>query len=67
MRGDSSMVKKVSTAMVTMDTTVEKAASPTENAVAGFSTFVSCEVSLDEPSERYFCKCSRKTSLPSGP
>ena len=30
MRGDSSMVKKVRTAMVTMETTVENAASPTE-------------------------------------
>ena len=58
-RGDSSMVKKVRTAMVTIETTVEKAASPARNAVAGFSTLVSCEVSFAEPSERYFCKCRR--------
>ena len=59
MRGASSMVKKVRMAMVTMATTVEAAAAPTENAVAGFSTLVICEVSLDESSERYFCRCRR--------
>ena len=53
------MVKKVNTAMVRIATTVEMAASPARNAVAGFSTLVSCEVSLEEPSERYFCKCRR--------
>ena len=67
MRGASSMVKKVRTAMVTMVTTVDTAAAPTENAVAGFSTFVICEPNLADPSDRYFCRCSRKSSRPSGP
>ena len=67
MRGASSMVKKVSTAMVTMVTTVDTAAAPTENAVAGLSTLVSWEVNLAEPSERYFWRWSRKTRRPSGP
>ena len=59
MRGASSMVKKVRMAMVTMVTTVDAAAAPTDNAVAGLSTLVSCEVNLDESSDRYFCRCSR--------
>ena len=59
MRGASSMVKKVRMAMVTRATTVDAAAAPTESAVAGFSTLVICEVSLAEPSDRYFCRCSR--------
>ena len=67
MRGASSMVKKVRMAIVTMVTSVETAAAPTENAVAGFRTLVICEVSLVEPSERYFWRCSRKTSRPRGP
>ena len=61
------MVKKVRTAIVTMVTSVETAAAPTENAVAGLSTLVICEVNLVEPSERYFCRWRRKTSRPSGP
>ena len=67
MRGASSMVKKVRMAIVTMVTRVDTAAAPTEKAVAGLSTLVICEVSLDDPSERYFCRCSRKTRRPSGP
>ena len=67
MRGASSMVKKVRMAIVTMVTTVDTAAAPTENAVAGFSTLVSCEPSLADPSDRYFCRCSRNSSRPSGP
>ena len=58
-RGASSMVKKVRTAIVTMETSVETAAAPTENAVAGLSTLVICDVILVEPSERYFCRCRR--------
>ena len=54
-------------AMVTMATSVDTAAAPTENAVAGLSTLVICEVIFVEPSERYFCRCRRKTSRPSGP
>ena len=53
------MVKKVRMAMVTRATTVDAAAAPTDNAVAGFSTLVICEVSLVESSDRYFCRCSR--------
>ncbi len=53
--------------MVARAMTVDRAAAPTERAVAGLSTFVSCEVSFDELSERYFCRCSLKTSLPRGP
>ena len=45
--------------MVTMVTRVDTAAAPTEKAVAGFRTFVICEVNLVDPSERYFCRCSR--------
>ncbi len=67
MRGASSMVKKVRTAIVTMVTSVDTAAAPTENAVAGLSTLVIWDVILVEPSERYFCRCSRKRSRPSGP
>ena len=67
MRGASSMVKNVSTAMVARATRVETAAAPTESAVAGLSTLVICEVNFDEFSERYFCRWKRKTSLPSGP
>ena len=53
MRGASSMVKKVRMAMVTMETSVDTAAAPTEKAVAGWSTLVICEVIFVEPSERY--------------
>ena len=67
MRGASSMVKKVRMAIVTMVTRVDTAAAPTEKAVAGLSTLVICEVILVEPSDRYFCRCSRNTSRPSGP
>ena len=67
MRGASSMVKKVRMAMVTMATSVDTAAAPTENAVAGLSTLVICEVSLVDPSERYFCRCRRKTRRPERP
>jgi hypothetical protein len=66
-RGDSSMVKKVNTAMAPMVINEESAAAPTDSAVAGLSTLVSCLVSLAEPSDRYFCRWSRKTSRPSGP
>ena len=66
-RGDSSMVKKVRMAIVTMAMSVETAAAPTENAVAGLSTLVIWEVILVELSERYFCRCRRNTSRPSGP
>ena len=67
MRGASSMVKKVRMPIVTMATSVDTAAAPTENAVAGLSTLVICEANLDDPSERYFCRCRRKSSRPSGP
>ena len=50
MRGASSMVKKVRMAMVTMATSVDTAAAPTENAVAGLSTLVMLDVILDDPS-----------------
>ena len=67
MRGASSMVKKVRTAIVTMVTTVDTAAAPIENAVAGLRTLVSCEVNFADPSERYFWRWSRNTSRPIGP
>ena len=59
MRGASSMVKKVRMPIVTMVTIVDTAAAPTENAVAGVRILVTCSVSLVEPSEMYFCRCSR--------
>src|SRR5580692_1767831 len=65
--GASSIVKNVITAIVTIDTNVEKAAAPTENAVAGFSTLVICDVIFDELSERYFCRWKRYTRWPSQP
>ena len=58
-RGDSSMVKKVSTAMAPTVTRADRAAAPTDRAVAGLSTLVSCLVSLAEPSDRYFWRWSR--------
>ena len=67
MRGASSMVKKVRTAIVAKAMMVEAAAAPTDRAVAGLSTWVICEENFDEFSERYFCRCNRKTSLPIGP
>ena len=67
MRGASSMVKKVRMATVTMATSVDTAAAPTENAVAGLSTLVMLDAILDDPCERYFWRWRRNTSRPSGP
>ena len=68
MRGASSMVKKVRTAMVTMVTRVDTAAAPDRESGGRLEHLgdLRGELAID-PSERYFCRCSRKTSRPSGP
>src|SRR5580692_6013025 len=66
-RGASSMVKNVNTAIVVMETSVEKAAAPTERAVAGLRTLVICEAIFEELSERYFCRWRRYTRWPNQP
>ncbi len=53
------MLKKVSTAMEPTVTSVERAAAPTEKAVAGLSTLVTWLVILVDPSDRYFWRWSR--------
>ncbi len=53
------MLKKVSTAIEPTVTSVERAAAPTEKAVAGLSTLVICLVIFVDPSDRYFWRWSR--------